>query len=79
MDYVTESGYGNCQKNYLNGPICYVNEPTNCSDVINAGSDGPTGYSWDACRNNTGKRNIHDACFDQWNHDNKIKDYDRIY
>ena len=48
------SGYGNCQKSHLNGPICYVNEPTTCIDVVNDGSQGSTGYSWDACQNREG-------------------------
>ena len=33
------------------GPICYVNEPTTCTDVVNQDSVGPTGFSWQACEN----------------------------
>ena len=46
-------GYGNCHQSY-NGPICYVNEPTTCTDVVNAGGGGRTGYSWEACQSRTG-------------------------
>ena len=56
--FVTETGYGNCQKPTRNepekGPICYVNTPTTCSDVIDEDSRAPTGYSWDACNNHKG-------------------------
>ena len=50
-DFVTPSGYGKCQKTYQNKPICYVNEPTTCADVVEIDSQGPTGYSWQACLN----------------------------
>ena len=49
MDHVTDSGFGNCLQTYLHGPLCYVKEPTTCGDVVYAGSQGPTGYSWEAC------------------------------
>ena len=50
MNYITDSGYGNCLKTHENGPICFVKEPTTCGDVVNADSRGPTGYSWEACK-----------------------------
>ena len=49
MDHITDKGYGNCLKIFGKGPICYVKEPTTCVDVVNSGSQGPTGYSWLAC------------------------------
>ena len=57
-DFVTKDGYGNCTKTTKNepekGPFCYVNIPTTCSDVIDADSQAPTGYSWEACNNKKG-------------------------
>ena len=59
-DFVTNDGYGNCNKTTRNepekGPFCYVNNPTTCSDVIDEDSQAPTGYSWEACNNDKGKR-----------------------
>ena len=53
-------GWGNCQKSYGKGPICYVNEPSTCTDIVDARSYGPTGYSWEACANkNLGTRAFH--------------------
>ena len=49
-NFVSKSGYGRCQKSYLNGPLCYVKEPTTCEDVVTKDSHGPTGYSWQACQ-----------------------------
>ena len=43
------TGYGKCIKDYFGSPICYVNEPSACTDVVTADSTGPTGYSWQAC------------------------------
>jgi len=45
-------GYGNCQKSYWTdvmpeGPICYVKEPSNCTDLQKAGNSQ---YSWEACK-----------------------------
>jgi len=51
-DFVTPGGYGKCQKTYLGKPICYVNEPTTCPDVVE--SLYPTGLSWQACLNYNG-------------------------
>merc|ERR1712018_563901 len=47
-DYVTSSGYGNCKKKFKIGPICYVNEPSTCTDLVESQSTGKR-YSWDAC------------------------------
>ena len=51
------SGFGpKCEKD-LNkhgrtGPICYVNQPSTCTDKVVAGAKGY--YSWDACLNKKG-------------------------
>ena len=51
-------GYGNCKKSYWTensqgkGPICYVKEPSNCTDLQKADDDQ---YSWEACKLRTGK------------------------
>ena len=48
--YIDVSGFGNCEKVKVegdrSGPICFVNKPSTCNDVLNA-----TGiyYSWEAC------------------------------
>ena len=51
-DFVTPGGYGKCQKTYLGKPICYVNEPTTCADVVE--TLYPMGYSSQACLNYNG-------------------------
>ena len=48
--FVDENGFGNCEKVKVEGdkrgPICYVNKPSTCKDLVNAnGMD----YSWEAC------------------------------
>ena len=42
------TGFGNCEKNFKGKPICYVNEPSSCSDLKESSSTGKR-YSWDAC------------------------------
>ena len=51
--YVANSGYGNCKKEFKNGPICYVNEPSNCKDLQESSSTGKR-YSWLACPGDVG-------------------------
>ena len=46
--YIANSGFGNCQKKYKNGRICYVNEPSTCKDLIKSKSTGKR-FSWEAC------------------------------
>ena len=45
-----------CEKSYAKngrtGPICYVNQPSTCTDKQSAGAKGY--YSWDACLNKKG-------------------------
>ena len=43
------TGFGNCEKDFKGKPICYVNEPSSCSDLKENSSTGKR-YSWDACR-----------------------------
>ena len=40
--------FGNCQSKYKSGPICYVNEPSNCTDLAFSNSQKRR-YSWEAC------------------------------
>ena len=54
VPFKAQTGYGNCKKVYKKGPICYVNKPTTCSDVVDDDSQGPAGYSWEACHNYKG-------------------------
>ena len=42
--------WGNCTGIYQSGPICYVNEPSNCSDLVFSKSI-LRHYSWEACAN----------------------------
>ena len=42
------TGFGNCEKDFKGKPICYVNEPSSCSDLKESSSTGKR-YSWDAC------------------------------
>ena len=47
--YVNENGYGNCKKSYgAKGPLCYVIQPTTCTDKVRSG-DGRK-YSYEACK-----------------------------
>ena len=53
-DFVKDNGYGNCQKLLLGHPICYVNEPSNCTDLYADASAGRN-FSWEACMISFGK------------------------
>ena len=48
-DY-TAGPFGKCTNNYKSRPICYVNEPSNCSDLVFSKTQSRR-YSWDACVN----------------------------
>ena len=51
--YISESGAGLCRTSYIQGPICYVNEPSTCEDLhVSTIEDGKR-YSWEACKNGT--------------------------
>ena len=44
--------YGKCEANYQSkGPICYVDQPSNCTD-LKFSSEAGAYYSWEACGNN---------------------------
>ena len=58
QDFVNSNGYGNCKKIFLNGPICYVNQPSTCNDTevyTSTDDNKELYYSWLACKNTTGK------------------------
>ena len=48
---MSNTGYGNCMKDYKGkGPICYVIEPSSCTDrKISTEKEGKQ-YSWEACK-----------------------------
>ena len=50
-DFVNKNGYGNCRKDYKDGPICYVNLPSQCKDLVDSSKDPSKQYSWEACKN----------------------------
>ena len=55
--FVGKSGHGNCQKELQTGPMCYVNEPSTCTDLVDGNQHDTTEkrYSWEACNNNQGQ------------------------
>lgn len=52
-DFVTaDTGLGMCQKDFNSkGPICYVNEPSTCSDLVRGSNTGRL-WSREACSAN---------------------------
>ena len=51
-NYVSNNGYGNCSKDYGDkGPLCYVEEPSTCPDVVNSQSEKGKRFSYEACTN----------------------------
>ena len=56
--YVSPDGWGDCRRKWTSKnpfvPLCYVDMPTTCTDVVYWDSKGPTGYSWEACQNRLG-------------------------
>ena len=55
-DYVSDNGYGNCQKLLLGHPSCYVVEPSSCTDLEFDSSVGRNA-SFEACISSFGKLN----------------------
>ena len=51
--YISESGAGLCRTSYIQGPICYVNEPSTCEDLHVSSIEDGKRYSWEACKNGT--------------------------
>ena len=53
-NFINENGYGNCQKLNRGLPLCYVNEPSDCTDLIFIKRTGRS-VSWKACTSSFGK------------------------
>ena len=51
-NHISFSGYGNCQQLYEGRPLCYVNEPSACSDLRDSNTE-TEGIQWsfEACGN----------------------------
>ena len=48
-EFVSEFGYGNCANINQGKPLCYVNTPSNCTDIKQSKSVPNLYYSYDAC------------------------------
>ena len=60
-DLISANGYGNCAKlapTYGNKAICYVNQPSNCGDLKNSGSNPGEKTSAEACTQSNNLLNI---------------------
>ena len=53
--FTDANGYGSCQKIMGKGPICYVNKPSICKDLVDSESMIERQYSWEACEKLGGK------------------------
>lgn len=53
-DFINPNGYGNCNKEYKRGPLCYVNQPSSCTDLMKSGSNKGERVSWQACEGTYG-------------------------
>ena len=51
-DFIDTNGFGKCKKTWKKGPICFVKEPSKCTDQISVGKKH---YSWEACNLEKGK------------------------
>ena len=50
--FVNKNGYGNCMKEFNGkGPLCYVKEPSTCTDLEGSTIADGRNYSWNACSN----------------------------
>lgn len=47
-EFMNENGFGRCIRLSGGKPVCYVNEPSNCTDLGFSKSTGKY-YSWEAC------------------------------
>ena len=47
--FMNGGGWGNCQKSNDGDVMCYVKQPSSCSDVRDSGSNPGEQYSYDAC------------------------------
>ena len=55
-DFVNSNGYGKCKKEsptskHQGGKMCYVFQPSNCTDLVDSGTDPGEQYSAVACGN----------------------------
>lgn len=48
-EYVSDLGYGRCEKDFKEGPVCYVNQLSTCKDLVSSSNDPGKQYSWEAC------------------------------
>ena len=48
-NYVSDLGYGKCEKDFRGGPVCYVDQPSACTDVADSKTEPGRQYSWEAC------------------------------
>ena len=48
-NYVSDLGYGKCEKDFRGGPVCYVDQPSACTDVADSKTEPGMQYSWEAC------------------------------
>ena len=48
-DYVSDLGYGRCEKDFGKGPVCYVDETSTCTDLVGSSNEPGKQYSWEAC------------------------------
>ena len=51
-DFVNDSGIGNCRakEDRFDAVVCYVNQPSNCGDVVGSNTNGGELLSAEACR-----------------------------
>ena len=47
--FMNGGGWGNCQKSNDGDVMCYVKQPSSCSDVRDSGSNPGEQYSYEAC------------------------------
>ena len=46
---MSNTGFGRCEKDFSEGPICYVNQPSTCRDITKSKHEPGQYYSWEAC------------------------------
>ena len=55
-NYVSQNGYGNCEKEFEDkGFLCYVNQPSTCTDVETTNEERQ--YSYEACKHRQSQTN----------------------
>ena len=52
-DLINENGFGNCKgtgsPDHNNNVVCYVNHPSNCTDLVDSGTNPGEKFSAQAC------------------------------